>query len=452
MPSTPATRLRLVAFAAALLVAAAVIALAARTSLAQFSELADHIREEELGSFHIADVFQTNILAVNHTLVRFGTGEASVERQRFEQQSEALNRWLDVRKTALTTAREREVLQQIDRAYDDFLAAARHVLTTAEESADHDRLFAALEKSMQASQPLLDLGTALAAANQEANRVWRQDLRRSIARLQAIIFGSLAGLITIAAAGSVYVYRRMIAPLRTELEESRAVMARQEKLASLGVLAAGVAHEIRNPLTAIKLRLFTLRQELAGAGAEDTQVIAAEIERLEHIVKDFLQFARPTEPQLETLPARAIPVEVRDLLVGELAARGIALKLETVDEAEVRADSRQLKQVLLNLVRNAAESIAGSGAVTLRIRTGSGVLRERREPCVFIEVADTGAGIPAEVQQRLFDPFFSTKETGTGLGLAIAARIIEAHGGALKFETRVGEGTTFIIMLPRYQP
>ena len=104
----------------------------------------------------------------------------------------------------------------------------------------------------------------------------------------------------------------------------------------------------------------------------------------------------------------------------------------------MRIDPRQIKQVLLNLVRNAAESIGGAGTVTLRVREGAGVLRERHEPCVMIDVIDTGAGIPPEVQKRLFDPFFSTKETGTGLGLSIAARIVEAHGGALKFETQPG--------------
>jgi len=448
-----AIRLRLSAFAAALLAAAAAIAWAARTSWVQFDELANHIREEELGSFHIADVFQANILGVNHTLVRFGTGEAAVERQRFEEQSVALNRWLDERKTVLTTPREREVLEQIDRAYDGFLAAARNVITIAEQSDDRIRLFDALEKSMQASQPLLDLGTSLAVANQEANRVWRSGVRRSIAQLQAIIFGSLAGLLLVGVAGSFFVFRRMIAPLRSELDEARELMRRQEKLASLGVLAAGVAHEIRNPLTAIKLRLYTLREELRGmdAGEEDTAVIAAEIERLEHIVTEFLQFARPSEPQLEILPAARIPAEAHDLLVGEMLARGIELKLELAEEAEVRADPRQLKQVLLNLLRNAAESITGSGTIILRVRSGPCVIRDRRTPCVFMEVADTGGGIPPEVQKRLFDPFFSTKETGTGLGLSIAARIIEAHGGALKFETRPASGTTFTIMLPRHE-
>jgi len=454
MPERPSIHLRLIAFTAAIMAMAGVIVWAARTSWEQFEELAQHIHEEELGSFHIADVFQTNILSVNYTLVRFGTGDAAVERPRFEQQSQELNRWIDERKAVLTTPREREVLAQIDLAYDVFLAAARQVIATAGQTKDYPLIFDALEKAAQASQPLLDLGTALAVANRDAGQQWREEIRQSIRRLQIIIFGSLAGLLVIGAGSSVFVFRRLIAPLRVQLIEARELMARQEKLASLGVLAAGVAHEIRNPLTSIKLRLYTLREELAGSavGEEDTSVIAKEIERLEHIVSDFLQFARPSEPKLETLPAGAIPAEVHDLMAAELAARGIALKMDAATEAEVRIDPRQLKQVLLNLVRNAAESITGAGTVTLRIHTGSAVLRDRREACVFIDVTDTGAGIPPAVQKRLFDPFFSTKETGTGLGLSIAARIIEGHGGVLKFETRPGAGTTFSIVLPRPQP
>lgn len=104
--------------------------------------------------------------------------------------------------------------------------------------------------------------------------------------------------------------------------------------------------------------------------------------------------------------------------------------------------------MLINLVRNAAESITDSGAVTLRVHESTAVIQNKRQPCVFIEVEDCGAGIPLEVQQRLFDPFFTTKETGTGLGLAIAARIVEQHSGVLKFRTQSQQGSIFTILLP----
>jgi signal transduction histidine kinase len=111
-----------------------------------------------------------------------------------------------------------------------------------------------------------------------------------------------------------------------------------------------------------------------------------------------------------------------------LAKGSIDLKLESSRDTDIRVDPDQLKQVLINLVRNAGESIASAGTVTLRVREEIAVIHSKRQPCVSIEVEDTGTGIPPELQQRVFDPFFTTKETGTGLGLSIAARTVERHG------------------------
>jgi signal transduction histidine kinase len=141
--------------------------------------------------------------------------------------------------------------------------------------------------------------------------------------------------------------------------------------------------------------------------------------------------------------------EVRDLLGPQLEQQSIRLSLESVNGAMVQADPQQLKQVLINLVQNAAESIGNNGEIRLRERTDTARLGGQPTPVVILEVQDTGKGISPEVQKRLFDPFFSTKDGGTGLGLAIAARIMEKHGGALEFQTQVNHGTTFGIVLPQ---
>jgi signal transduction histidine kinase len=243
----------------------------------------------------------------------------------------------------------------------------------------------------------------------------------------------------------------MITPLRLQLSESQAIIQRQEKLAALGGLAAGVAHEIRNPLTAIKFRLFSLRKSLGALESEneDANVIADEINRLERIVKDFLQFARPSEPELVDLPVSRLLEEVRDLLRSQLEKAAIRLNLEAANGLWVRADAQQLKQVLINLVQNAAESIGRDGTITLRGVKDRDSLGGASMPVAVIEIADTGKGIPPEVRKRLFDPFFTTKEGGTGLGLPIAARIVEKHGGELRYETQVNRGTTFKLLMPR---
>lgn len=227
--------------------------------------------------------------------------------------------------------------------------------------------------------------------------------------------------------------------------------ARHERLASLGILAAGVAHEIRNPLTAIKFRLFSVRQALPAdlADNEDLGVIENEIHRLDDIVKGFLQFARPAEPRLSTLPARRLVLHVQDLLREELDRRSIRFEVHAPDDLALRADESQLQQVLINLVQNAADAIGRDGTITLGVRLGVAPLSGRSRPAVILEVADTGPGIAPEAEERLFEPFFSTRQGGTGLGLAIAARIVELHGGTLQYTTAPGRGTTFSIVLPR---
>lgn len=250
---------------------------------------------------------------------------------------------------------------------------------------------------------------------------------------------------------AVVVYRGAIAPLHVRLNESQALIVRQEKLASLGVLAAGVAHEIRNPLTAIKFRLFSLRRTLpsAYAGDEDLGVISDELTRLERIVRDFLQFARPSDPSMVRLPVARLLEEVKDLMRQELEASGVRLVLEEVQPGWIQADPQQMKQVLINLVRNGAESIpGGQGSVSLRAYRAPAGNGTRDPRGVVIAIRDTGRGIPAEVERRLFDPFFSTKASGTGLGLSIASRIVEKHGGRLRYTTALNRGTTFEIVLP----
>ena len=234
------------------------------------------------------------------------------------------------------------------------------------------------------------------------------------------------------------------------LTESRALIERQEKLASLGVFAAGIAHEVRNPLTAIKVRLFTLKSSHKPGTSEheDLEVIRHEIDRLEHLVRDFLQFARPTEPELQTMPVESLLRDVLDLLQSDLAGKSVELKLELVAKESVCVDPNKMKQVLINFVQNGAESMEAGGTVTLRSRMDKQVFNGRHVPTVVIDVADTGKGIPPEVQKRLFDPFFTTKEAGTGLGLSIAARIVEKHGGVIQYQTQPNRGTTFSIVLP----
>src|SRR6266568_5053291 len=255
--------------------------------------------------------------------------------------------------------------------------------------------------------------------------------------LYALIL-TLAGLFVFL---MVAVYRRVVvAPLRLTLVQ-------------LDKLAAGLAHEIGQPLTAINARLFTLQKQL-GKGTEqyhDATVIRDEIQRLNQIARGFLKVARPAAPRLLPMKAEPVLTEVKNLLAPEFERQAIRLQCDSMADGQFRADPQQLKQVVINLVQNASESIGRDGTITLRSRDGNVRLKGKPTEAVMLEVQDDGPGVPPEVQERLFDPFYSTKPEGSGLGLSIAQRIMDKHGGALEFETEVGKGALFRIILPLYR-
>lgn len=442
-----ALKFRLTAFGLAIAILAGLIGWAAYASWREVSRLQTRLSTRHLRNYEIADHVQDEILRLNSRLVRYDLQQDPKDLETYSRESSNLNDWIDLQKPALH-GMELDVLNQIDRAYDVFLAAATNGLDRIGQS--EQAKLSHIEGVQKAAQPLLELGNRL----EDAHRQFLEDAliasQRSVSVLRWVIFGSLLLLLASLGLLSMTVYREMIRPLRLKLVESHAVIERQEKLASLGVLAAGVAHEIRNPLTAVKARLFSHQRAFTRDSPEykDVNIIGNEINRLERIVQDFLQFARPAEPRLTPMTGEAPLREVHDLLAPQCEKNAIQLKLDIQTSETFEADPQQLKQVLINLVQNAAESIAQNGQIILRARSSMARVSGRYRPVVILETEDNGKGIPAEVQKRLFDPFFSTKDTGTGLGLAIAARIIEKHGGLLEFQTRVNHGATFGVILP----
>ncbi|MBP9143797.1 MAG: GHKL domain-containing protein [Thermoanaerobaculia bacterium] len=241
----------------------------------------------------------------------------------------------------------------------------------------------------------------------------------------------------------------LISALIRRGQRLEAQAAEAERLAYLGTLAAGLAHEIRNPLNSLSLNMQMLEEDLASAQAASGQkkllaITRSEIGRLERLVSDFLSYARPRALRLETVPAAELLERARDVVAREFALRGAIF--EVTDEspgAAVRVDEEQLQQLLINLLQNALAASEGTG------RPPRVVLRSRREgPRVLLEVEDNGAGIPDEIRERIFELFFSTRKGGSGLGLAIAERVVRAHGGELSFESEVGRGSIFRVALP----
>jgi signal transduction histidine kinase len=273
---------------------------------------------------------------------------------------------------------------------------------------------------------------------------------RSVRWLRNLVFVCLVLLLAALVVVIALLYRDVVRPLREQLVENETLLVKREKLAALGTLAAGVAHEIRNPLTAIKARLYTLkRAQTTPAGLEDAESIQQEVDRLERIVRDVLGYARPSEPALGEIELGAWLQDFAAFVMAENHAHGIELSVDAPTPARARVDSDQLQQIMLNLVRNAKESFNGRpGQIALALRCERSDLRGVMSEVAVLSVIDNGPGIPPEIQPRLFDPFFTTKAAGTGLGLSIVARLVENQGGEIAFQTARYAGTRFSVRLP----
>jgi signal transduction histidine kinase len=233
----------------------------------------------------------------------------------------------------------------------------------------------------------------------------------------------------------------------------RAQMA--EKLAAVGTMTAGLSHEIRNPLNAASLQLTVLERRLQrlpkdaqGPLLEPLTLVKDEIRRLDHILEDFLQFARPREFVAHPVDVASVVHRVLDLLGGEAERRGVRLERD-VDGAvpPVAGDEERLRQVLVNLGLNALEAVREGGLVRVSCRLGEPATGG--EPTVDVVVDDDGSGVPAESRDRIFEPFFTTKAKGSGLGLSIVHAIVTQHAGRLRVEESPAGGARFVVTLPQ---
>jgi len=237
------------------------------------------------------------------------------------------------------------------------------------------------------------------------------------------------------------------------LQETLQAAFRSQHLASLGRLAAGVAHEIRTPLTSLKLFLQGVQEELSTSPelAKDHHIALEQVRRIEATVNQFLDFARPREPFRTVLDFARLVDEALSVVGPRAKQQGV--QIETRIESglpRVEGDMRQLSEALVNLAANAIDAMPQGGRVRVTVAAQSAAGHLPAGVC--IDVADTGPGIPKEDLQRLFEPFFSTKPSGAGLGLAMVHSTVQRHGGEVRVDTALGRGTTFRILLSGTNP
>jgi PAS domain S-box-containing protein len=234
----------------------------------------------------------------------------------------------------------------------------------------------------------------------------------------------------------------------TEKRKRDSQLRRAESLASLTTLAAGVAHEIKNPLGSISIHIQLLQKMAKGKKSVETKalehhlgVVTEEVERLNKIVVDFLFAVRPMDVELREGDAAALVRELADFIRYEAEGAGVSVDLRIADKVPlVLIDKRYLKQALLNLAKNAIAAMPGGGNLTFGVEAAEGEVR--------ITVEDTGTGIPEESLGKIFEPYYTTKESGTGLGLTITFKIVREHQGEISVKSKPGHGSVFTISLP----
>ncbi len=235
----------------------------------------------------------------------------------------------------------------------------------------------------------------------------------------------------------------------TEKKRMDDYMQRVEKFAALGRVAAGIAHEIRNPLAGIYTTVQNLEDEFGHDDYRrgDLKNIMREIDRVEHLIRELLDLVKPAPLQVENFNIHDLLAATLSLLKKEMAVKKIELKAEcNAVHPVVSADQNRLRQVFLNLTINAIESINGGGKIT--VRTSALNRGDRDGEWIAIDIIDNGIGIPSKHINRIFDPFFTTKNEGTGLGLTVTHKIIEEHDGMIEVESQENQGTTFRLLLP----
>ena len=237
--------------------------------------------------------------------------------------------------------------------------------------------------------------------------------------------------------GTVILFRDL-----TEVRHLKREIARSQRLASVGNLAAGVAHEIRNPLSSIKgfATYFKERYRDNPLDGETADIMVQEVERLNRVITQLLDFARPVTVEKKPTPLLPLIRQTLKMIAGEAEAKRIAIRADLIDIPELMIDADKIKQVFYNLFLNALEMMTAGGILQVNVKPAGNA--------VNITIADSGPGIAGDHLAYIFDPYFTTRPSGTGLGLSIVHKIVEAHDGEIRAESTPGAGATFTILLP----
>jgi signal transduction histidine kinase len=414
--------------------------------------------------------------------------------QILEERKKEFQTWLKEAKTTARTPEENDIVQTISLLSGEYERNRQQALALHAEGKTKSAQ-ALLLKANQVFDGIYEQCEAFVAANEHTMRAAVEKTERNNAILRATMYGLGIGGILLGGMLGWMISRSIVNPIyelvlkvrgatggefvervgvaggteieeldrhvhvlinrinaaMADLEKNRKLLARAEKLASLGKVAASVAHEIRNPLTAIKMLIYSMHEDLAKdhEKRKDLAVILKEIDRLERFVQNFLQFARPPDPVLAPIDIDETVHETLTLLAPRLQQNGVEVReVYHSNHQTITADADQLKQVVMNLILNAVESMPGGGRLTAETLWIQPAAENEGKAWAQIRISDTGSGIPHELLDSIFDPFVSGRKNGVGLGLSVAYQIVNRHQGWMEAANNPGGGATFTVSLP----
>lgn len=477
-------RARILMLLTALILTALMGALVTIWHNAAMDALLGSLIEKDMASFHAAEELEAALLRQKGYLTYYFLDGNPEWLKQMEQYHRSFEEWLEkARKTAYTEAMG-EILSQIDSEYHQYLTARQQVINLYQEGKREGGAKLHWEARRQ-FEVIISLCQRYKLIQEYTISRVRTESQARVRFINALALAMMPAIAVLGVLVAYILIKQILAPIRrlaidaapanpgvplpdevkaisrrvhsliedvdqvqSELERSQEHLLQSGKWAMVGKLAAGVAHSIRNPLTSVKMRLFSMERTLmlTPPQKEDFEVISEEIRHIDTIVRNFLEFSRPPKLKMQKVSPSDVVDMALVLLRYRLDSYGVEVKLIRQGRLpEIWGDPDQLKEVLANLLVNACEMMVNGGLITIQEETES-------EPplghAVVIRVSDNGPGVPESVRDKIFQPFFSTKEEGTGLGLSIAYRIIEEHGGRLELDSEETAGASFVIALP----
>lgn len=457
------------------------------------------ILSENVASIRAAEEFETVVLEMRYRLKRYLSTENPRHLEELSRLLDVASRWQRRTRELAKSTREQQLVDRFEAGFERLVAdvdsleseawgtdeTLQMIDQLADEVIPHDilgftkRYIQLNEEQLAESNEqnrstanrlmfgLILLGTSGGVAGMLAGYLIARRVSRTIVQLSLPIqdtagkLGKVVGPVSITADPSFEDLESMLKTVATRvatvverLQESEREMLRAEQLAALGRLAAGLAHELRNPLTSLKA-ILQLAETPEDLTARDLDVLKQEITRLEDAVQSLLDFARPPQPAKRLSDLQSLVLETIDLVSRGAERKSVELLCEAKDEAVwVMLDAVQTRQLILNLLLNALDAVSIGGAVEVKVdvvareQTGATGSNIGISHVAVVRVLDNGPGLPSQLEHRIFDPFFSTKEAGVGLGLSICKRILEAHGGSLAAQNRPEGGAVFTVSFP----